>query len=255
MEKEGQAVNHPFVKTAMVTGASRGIGKACSLRLAKAGYNVVVNYRDDEEGANDTAGLVKENEVEALAIKADVTDVTQIAEMVSQTLKRFGRLDVLVCNAGIYDRCSFEELDEDRWDRTLATNLDGAFLCCKAALDALKENPGSSIVVITSQIGFKGSKWGAHYAASKAGLLGLLKSLALELAPMIRVNGIAPGYIDTDILSHDTKEKKEQRAKEVPMRMIGTPEDVANTVAFLVSDEARYITGETVHVNGGLLMY
>ena len=241
-------------KTVLVTGASRGIGKAIALLFAEHGAFVGINYHKNEDAAKGVLKKIHGLKGDGVLLKGDVSSTRDVNRMVQQLVEQRKHIDVLVLNAGIYKRSSFAALPGEQWDETLAVNLTGCFNVCKAALPYMKEK--GSIIFISSQLAFRGSSHGADYAASKAGLLGLMRSLALELAPKrIRVNAIAPGTIDTDLLSNYTEEMKRKRAAEIPLGRLGTPEDVAKVCLFLASDLSSYITGETIHVNGGLYIH
>jgi 3-oxoacyl-[acyl-carrier protein] reductase len=238
-------------KKVLVTGGSRGIGASCVRYLSGSGGITGFTYFSSEEKA---LALLDELSSDVVAFKADTSDQKAMKD-VAETFASGGDISGihgLVLNAGIYERIAVEDLDLDEWRRTLATNLDGAFVAIKETLPFMKEG---SIVLISSQLAFKGSRYGADYSASKAGMLGLGRSLARELAPDIRVNMISPGFIDTDILSGDTEEKKRSRVDQVPLKRIGAPEEVAKVVVFLLSDMSSYMTGSNVDVNGGLYIH
>jgi len=242
-------------KVALVTGSSRGIGKAIALRLAKEGMDVVVNYLKNEDKAKETAKQIENLGAKTIFVKADVSKFADVERMVSRVLQEFQKIDILVNNAGIYVRKTIWELGPRDWQRTIDINLTGVYNCCKAVIPQMKNLGWGRIVNISSQIGFKGSTHGADYSASKAGVVGLTKSLALELARYnITVNAISPGAVDTDILAGDTEEERQRRREAIPLGRIGVPEEIAAATAFLVSEDANYITGQTLHVNGGYLM-
>ena len=237
-------------KKALVTGASRGIGRAIAIKFAENGAIVGINYFKDDEGARKTLNAVKEYG-EGILIKGDVGDFEEAGKIVRKFVDFAGNIDIVVNNAGIYIRKNFEEIDEKQWDETLRVNLKGSFNICKHAIPYMNE--GGKIIFISSQLAFKGSSHGADYAASKAGSLGLMRSLAIELASKkINVNAIAPGTIDTDIIAGYSKEEREERKRQIPLKRIGKPEDVASVALFLASDLANYITGEVILVTGGL---
>ena len=237
-------------KKALITGASRGIGRAIAIKFAKNGAIVGINYFKSENEARKVLELVNEHS-KGVLLKGDVGSYKEAKKIVKDFIKFAGGIDILVNNAGIYERKNFEELSEEQWDETLRINLKGSFNICKHAIPYMKE--GGKIIFISSQLALKGSSHGADYAASKAGLLGLMKSLAIELASRkINVNAIAPGTIDTDIIAGYSVKERMEREKQIPLGRIGKPEDVANVALFLASDLANYVTGEVILVTGGL---
>ena len=238
------------MKNVIVTGASRGIGRAIALELAKRGYRVGINYNKSEREAEELAEFINERtEGDAHIFKADVSSYNEIKNMVDSFYSNFGEIYGLVANAGIYIRKRIGEMNLEDWHRTININLNGAFYLVKASLPYISQG---SIVFVSSQLAFKGSESSVAYGASKAGILGLMRSLALQLAPNIRVNAVAPGTIDTDMIASYTLERRKEREEKIPLRIIGKPEEVANVVAFLLSEDSSYITGATIDVNGGL---
>ncbi|MCD6421841.1 SDR family oxidoreductase [bacterium] len=240
-------------KNALITGASRGIGRAIAIKFAENGAFVGINYNRSEDKAREVLKIVKSRGGEGILLKGDVSSPKDCKKIVDDFVGEREGIDVLVLNAGIYERGSFLEIDEKRWERVISTNLSSCYYILKFAIPHMKER--GSIIFISSQLAFKGSRHGADYAASKAGMLGLMRSLALELAPKIRVNAVAPGTIDTDIISSYTQEMREKRISEIPLKRLGKPEDVANVCLFLASDLSSYITGEVINVNGGLYIH
>lgn len=231
---------------AFVTGASRGIGQAIAVRLAKDGFDVVVHYHQDADGAEATANRVRDAGRQALVLQADLGDVD--AAWACAEAAGDGGLDVFVANAGLYDRRGFEDMTGDAWRRTMAVDLDAPALMSQALLPHLTAD--ARIVFISSVAAARGSTHGAHYSTAKAGLLGLTRSLALELAPR-RVNAVLPGYIDTDMID-DTPQRRAERETEVPLGRVGDPQDIAGTVSWLVGPDSAYVTGQAIQVNGGL---
>ena len=241
-----------LTRTALVTGASRGIGRAIAHRLASAGFSICINYFENKTGAEALLSTITDSGSDAFLARADVSDQASVQAMFSEIRKKWGRLDVLVNNAGIYQRSPFESLDFSSWKRTLSSNLDSAFLCTAEAFPLMKEQHFGRVINISSQLAFKGSRHGAHYAASKSGMIGLTRSLAIELGQFgITVNMVAPGSIRTRILGGYTEEQLSELSSQIPSRRIGEPEDVASVVAFLASDDASYVNGATVSVSGG----
>jgi 3-oxoacyl-[acyl-carrier protein] reductase len=242
-------------RVSLVTGASRGIGRATAIRLAEDGYDVVVNYLRQGDAARDVVDRIEQAGRRSLAIRADVASRDEIRRMVGEATEKLGPVSVLVNNAGIYQRVTVDQMEPDRWERTLSVNLSGPFHTIQAVLPAMRQGGWGRIVNVSSQIGVRGTDHGADYAASKAGLLGLTKAVALEVAREgITVNAVAPGTIETDILRNYSKEDREIRNRRIPVGRIGLPEEVASMVSYLASEEARYITGATLHVNGGYLI-
>ena len=241
------------MKAVLVTGASRGIGRAIALELAENGYAVGVNYRIEEKKANDVVRKIKNKGGKAIALQADVANPKEVEEMIEAFTKKFNEIYGLVNNAGIYKRKKFPKLTLEDWEETIRTNLTGTFLCTKYALPYIPN--GGKIINFASVLAHSGSTQGAHYAASKAGVIGFSKSLAREVGDRrITVNVIAPGATETAIIANDTPEKRKERERATPLGRVGKPEEIAYAVIFLLSNKAEYITGETMNVNGGLWM-
>jgi len=239
--------------TAIVTGSTRGIGRAIALELAWFGMDIVVNGRTRDDEAIVTVDEVRELGSEGIVAMGDVTDPA-VAELIAlAAVDSFGGIDVLVNNAGEYPRQKVDDLSIEDWQHTIEVNLSSAYYLSKACLPALRRAEWGRIVNISSVLAHMGSNQGAHYAAAKAGMIGLTKSLARELAPGITVNAVCPGMTMTDIMAVYSEEERAERADRIAMKRIGDPEDVAKAVAFLVT-EARYTTGSVIDVNGGQLM-
>ncbi len=240
-------------KVALVTGSTRGIGKAIALRLASSGMIVVVNGATSEERISEVVSKIKENGGEAIGIKADVSRKEDVDKVFSKITEELGRLDILINNAGITRDNLLMRMSEEDWDEVIRINLKSVFLCSKAAFRLMRKNRWGRIVNISSIVGIIGNAGQANYAASKAGIIGVTKSLAKEFASSgILVNAVAPGFIVTDMTSKLTDKVKETFLSMIPLKRFGKPEDIANVVAFLVSDEASYITGQVISVNGGM---
>jgi 3-oxoacyl-[acyl-carrier protein] reductase len=238
-------------RVALVTGASRGIGRAVALTLARAGARVVAAARG--ANAEATASAIAAAGGEALAVSADVTRPAEVEAMVRAALERFGRLDILVNNAGIARDQLLLRMTRDDWDAVLETNLTAAFTCAQAVLRPMLKARYGRIVLVSSVVGQMGNAGQTNYAASKAGLIGFAKALAREVASRhITVNVVAPGLIDTDMTRALTADAREAWESRIPLGRLGTPEDVAAAVCFLASDGAAYITGQVVAVNGGM---
>ncbi|MCC2686934.1 MAG: 3-ketoacyl-ACP reductase [Paenibacillaceae bacterium] len=242
-------------KTALVTGASRGIGRAIALSLAEAGADVVVNYAGNAQAADEVVGLIEAMGRQAFKAQADVSSAEQTEGLVKQTLDRFGKLDILINNAGITRDNLIMRMKEEEFDQVIATNLKGVFNLIKAASRPMMKQRQGRIVNLSSVVGVLGNAGQANYVASKAGVIGLTKSAARELASRnITVNCVAPGFIETDMTGKLNDAMKQQMLGQIPLARFGQPADVAGMVRFLVSDEAAYVTGQTLHVDGGMYM-
>jgi 3-oxoacyl-[acyl-carrier protein] reductase len=242
-------------RVAVVTGGSRGIGRAIALELAKRGASVVVNYNSSADAANAVVADIVAAGGKALAVQADVSVLADADRLVKAAVDQFGKLDILVNNAGTTRDNLIALMKEEDWDTVITTNLKSAWNCCKVASRVMMRKRYGRIVNITSVSGIAGNAGQSNYSASKAGLIGLTKSLARELAGrQITVNAVAPGFVKTDMTASLSDSILDQVVKSVPLERMGTPEDIAPAVAFLVSDEASYITGQILSVDGGLVM-
>lgn len=240
---------------AIVTGASRGIGRAVALKLAEAGAKVVINYAGNHAAAQEVEALIKDKGGEALLVQADVSNAEAVEEVVKQTMDAFGRIDILVNNAGITRDGLLMRMKEEDWDAVINTNLKGVFLCTKSVARIMMKQRSGKVINLTSVVGVIGNAGQANYAAAKAGVIGFTKSMARELASRgITVNAIAPGYITTDMTAVLPEQVKTEFISKIPLGKLGSPENVADAVLFLASDAAQYITGQTLHVDGGMVM-
>jgi 3-oxoacyl-[acyl-carrier protein] reductase len=242
-------------RVAIVTGGSRGIGRAVCRRLAAMGALVYINYVSRSEAAEVTRGLIIDAGGRAELLPFDVADAEQVQEAFKKVLAEAGSIDIVVNNAGITRDGLVVRMKEEDWDAVLSTNLKGAFLCAKAATKAMMKQRWGRIVNISSVIGFSGNAGQVNYAAAKAGLIGMTKSMAREFASRnITVNAVAPGYIVTEMTNSMAEDVQAKILSEIPMATLGSPEDVAGAVAYLVSEDGRYLTGQSLHVNGGMYM-
>lgn len=244
-------------RVAVVTGGSRGIGRATALRLAGAGAHVVINYLRGEEAAALTARGVEEAGAKALTVRADVSSLGGAEEVVRAAWETFGRLDVLVCNAGLWEGAAVEEMSEELWGRVIDTNLKGTWALCRAAVPLLKRARFGRVVIVSSTAGQRGEAFYSNYAASKGGQIAFTKSLAAELGPHgINVNAVAPGWVETEMTAHIFEDgaARAEIERAIPVGRVASAEDVALPILFLCSRWARHITGEVLNVNGGSVL-
>ena len=244
-------------KVAIITGGSRGIGRAVVDLLSSFETKVVVNYVRDEEAAAGTVALARARGVDAVAIQADVSQLAEAERLVNETLERFGRIDFLICNAGIWEGDPVESISEELWDKTIGINLKGTWAVCRAAVPIMKQQKSGRIVIVRSTAGQRGEANYSNYAASKGGQIAFTKSLATELAGFgINVNGIAPGWVETEMTQEVFGDKQQREAiiKEIPKGRVATPADIAGPIVFLCSAWADHITGDILSVNGGSVL-
>jgi len=242
-------------RIALVTGGSRGIGRAVCLKLASMGATVGINYVSNATAAEETLKQVEAIGGKGFMARFDVADAVAVQENIKEIIAVHGKIDILVNNAGITRDGLMARMKEDDWDSVLDTNLKGAFLCSKAVMRAMMKQRWGRIVNVSSVVGFIGNSGQVNYGAAKAGLTGLTKSMARELAGRnITVNCVAPGYIVTEMTDGLTEDVQEALKAQIPMGTLGTPEDVAASVGFLASADSNYVTGQTLHVNGGMYM-
>lgn len=242
-------------KKVLVTGASRGIGKAIALAMAAEGADVAVNYAGSEAAAKAVAAEIEAMGRKAIVIQADISSNEVATNMIDQVVKEFGRIDVLVNNAGITRDGLLMRMKEEDWDAVITTNLKGVFNCTKAAVKYMMKQKAGHIVNISSVVGVMGNAGQANYAAAKAGVIGFTKAVAKEVAARgITVNAIAPGFIQTDMTAVLNEKQVEAMLASIPLRKLGDPSDIAKAALFLASEDANYITGQTLHVDGGMVM-
>ncbi|MEK4530854.1 3-oxoacyl-[acyl-carrier-protein] reductase [Solibacillus sp. FSL K6-1554] len=242
-------------KCAVVTGASRGIGRAIALQLASEGAKVVVNYSGSEQKAQEVVEEIKANGGEAIAVQANVADTVSVQNLMKTALDTYGSIDILVNNAGITRDNLLMRMKDDEWDDVINTNLKGVFLCTKAVTRQMMKQRAGRIINISSIVGVAGNAGQANYVAAKAGVIGLTKTTAQELASRnILVNAIAPGFITTEMTEGLPEDLKEGMLKQIPLAKLGQPEDIAKAVVFFASDSSNYITGQTLQIDGGMVM-
>nr|WP_321467115.1 3-oxoacyl-ACP reductase FabG [uncultured Desulfobulbus sp.] len=240
---------------ALVTGGSRGIGRAICQRLASMGATVGINYVSNPTAAEATLAQIEAAGGKGFTVRFDVAESGAVQDSIKEIISTYGQIDILVNNAGITRDGLMARMKDEDWDSVLDTNLKGAFLCSKAVMRTMMKKRWGRIINVSSVVGFVGNSGQVNYGAAKAGLVGLTKSMARELAGRnITVNCIAPGYIVTDMTDGLTEDVQEALKAQIPMGILGTPEDVAGSVAFLTSPDSNYITGQTLHVNGGMYM-
>jgi 3-oxoacyl-[acyl-carrier protein] reductase len=242
-------------KVALVTGASRGIGREIALELAREGASVAVNYAGSEAKALEVVDEIKAMGRDAFAIQADVSNSESVTDMVKATIERFSKIDILVNNAGITKDNLLMRMKESEWDDVININLKGVFLCTKAVTRQMMKQRSGRIINISSIVGVSGNPGQANYVAAKSGVIGLTKTTAKELSSRgITVNAIAPGFITTDMTDKLNEDVKTEMLKQIPLARFGEPKDIARTVIFLASEDSAYMTGQTLHVDGGMVM-
>jgi 3-oxoacyl-[acyl-carrier protein] reductase len=240
-------------KVALITGGSRGIGKAIAKRLASDGATIVINYTQNEEAANQTKKEIEESGGEVITSKFDVSDFDTVHQEIDKIIEKFGGLHILVNNAGITKDTLLMRMKEEDWDNVISINLKGIFNCTKAVTRNMFKQREGRIINLTSVVGEMGNSGQSNYAASKAGIIGFTKACAREMASRgITVNAVSPGFIKTDITDELPEEIKKDYISRIPLNRFGTPEDIAGAVSFLASDDAAYITGEVFRINGGI---
>src|SRR5687768_8394165 len=253
----GHLPNNLFAgKGAVVTGASRGVGRATALRLAEGGANVVVNYLSNDVEALETVRICQNKGVEAIAVQADVSDMVAAQKLAKKTVERFDHIDLLVCNAGVWEGAPIEDMTEEIWNKVINTNLKSAWATTKACVTAMKKRPSGAIVMVSSTSGQRGEANYSNYSASKGGMISFTKAMASELCPKIRVNCVAPGWIETAMVRpvFEDEAYKASVLKSIPLNRMATTDDVALSICFLLSDWSRHITGEIVNINGGAVL-
>lgn len=242
-------------KVAVITGGSRGIGRAICLRLAKSGASVVINFTKDSEKAQNVADEIKESGGAGLIFQADVSDIQQAGNLIEFAIQKFGKIDILVNNAGITSDNLLIRMKEEEWDKVISTNLKGVFNCTQPAIKYMIKQRNGVVINISSVIGVTGNAGQSNYAASKAGVIGFTKSVAREVASRgIRLNVVAPGFIETDMTESLSTEFKDSIIEKIPLKKFGEADSVAALVEFLASEEADYITGQVINIDGGMVM-
>jgi 3-oxoacyl-[acyl-carrier protein] reductase len=242
-------------KTAVITGASRGIGRAIALKLAKLGANIVVNYRNSEDAVKEVVREIQALGATALAIQCDISSYSDVENMMKKSLEQFGTIDILVNNAGITKDGLLMRMKEEDFDSVIDINLKGAFNCTRHVSAIMLKQRQGRIINISSVSGLTGNAGQVNYSSAKAGILGMTKAVARELASRnVTCNAVAPGYIQTDMTDGLSEKVKDTIMSTIPLKRLGMPEDVANAVAFLASEEASYITGQVINVDGGMVM-
>lgn len=242
-------------KVAIVTGGTRGIGRAIALKLADHGANIVINYRNSDKEAEELKAILEGKGVKVLTVKCDISNFEDSKNIMDKCKEVFGKIDILVNNAGITKDTLIMRMKEEDFDNVIDVNLKGTFNCAKHASAIMLKQRFGKIINMTSVVGIAGNAGQVNYAASKAGVIGLTKSLAKELGSRgITVNAVAPGFINTDMTASLSEKVKEEASKNIPLKRLGDPEDVANLVGFLASDAANYITGQVINVDGGMVM-
>ena len=242
-------------KTAIVTGAAKGIGKAIALKLASLGANIVLNYRSSEEAAIKVEEEIKALGVEVLRVKGDISNLSEVENLINLAKEKFGKIDIMVNNAGITKDTLILRMKEEDFDSVIDVNLKGVFNCLKTITPVMVKQKSGKIINLSSVVGLVGNAGQVNYAASKAGVIGMTKSLAKEVGSRgVTCNAVAPGFIETDMTEVLGDKLKEEAKKALPLKRLGKPEDVANVVAFLASEDSNYVTGQVINVDGGMVM-
>jgi 3-oxoacyl-[acyl-carrier protein] reductase len=244
-------------KTAIITGASRGIGAAAAILFAEAGANIVINYHCDSDSAKKVADECEKRSAQTLTIRADVSRKTDAEKMIRRTIDHFGALDILIANAGIWKEAAIEKMTEEEWDETIRINLKSIYTCCHAAARVMLPRKRGTLILISSTAGQRGEAFHSHYAATKGGIISMTKSLAAELGPRgITVNCVAPGWVETDMTKDALDDPKTRRRirEIIPLGRVATAEEIAGPILFLASDLASHINGEILNVNGGSVL-
>jgi 3-oxoacyl-[acyl-carrier protein] reductase len=243
-------------KTAIVTGSSRGVGRATAIRLAEAGANVVVNYLSRHAEADEVVAECIAKGTDAFAVQADASEYLQAQALAKAAIERFGQIDLLVLNAGVWEGAPIDEMSEEVWNKVINTNLKSAWAMTKACVPSMKKQLSGAIVMVSSTAGQRGEANYSNYAASKGGMISFTKALATELAPKIRVNCVAPGWIETAMIrpAFEDREYEQSVINSIPLKRIASTDDVALSICFLLSDWARHITGEILNINGGSVL-
>jgi len=243
-------------RTAIVTGSSRGVGRATALRLAEAGANVVINYLSRHAEADEVVAECRSKGVEAIAVAADTSNFLEAQNLANAAIEKFGGIDLLVLNAGVWEGAPIDEMSEEIWNKVINTNLKSAWAMTKACVPSMKKRPSASIVMVSSTSGQRGEANYSNYSASKGGMISFTKALATELAPKIRVNCVAPGWIDTAMVRPVMEDRNylESVLNTIPLHRMATTDDVALSICFLLSDWSRHITGEILNINGGSVL-
>ncbi|RRJ31448.1 3-oxoacyl-ACP reductase family protein [Halocatena pleomorpha] len=242
-------------KSALITGASRSIGRGIAEGFGREGAAVAVNYHSNEEGAEETVETIEDAGGSATAVQADVSDENETKELVETVIEEFGGIDVLVNNAGVLEPSTLAEMDVETWDRTISVDLRGAFLVTRFVIAGMLDRSEGRIINIASQLGIKGAEELTHYSAAKGGIIAFTRALAREVAPDVQVNAIAPGPIETDLLDDTTEEWRENKKAEVPLSRIGTVDEVVPTAVLLAGHGGDYYTGQTLSPDGGDAMH
>ena len=242
-------------KVVLVTGSSKGLGKAIAMEFAKEGANVVINYNSDKDGAQGVLDDIKRLGVQSDIIKADVSNSEEVNNMIKKIVEKFGKLDILINNSGIIKDARVTSMSKESWDEVIGVNLTGVYNCTKAAGQVMEKQKSGKIINISSIVAQTGSVGASNYAASKAGVIGFTKSVAKEYAKFnINVNAVALGYFNTGLIERLTKEIQDKLLRDIPFGRFGDPKEAANAVLFLASEDSSYITGQVINVNGGLYM-